>query len=127
MGLNLSRIMQLFALFTNLPDSELNDWQFLCENNAQKLQNQLKPTVQWEQEEERLSSAAAAFAYADWLLFDQTTLQGSQIKVGDISVSDSLSSNKKQDSLEIRSYFLEQIADLIGTSHLVFEAVGGNS
>lgn len=126
--LNNSRIKELFALFSDLPPDQVSKWEHLCENSGKQLLSNLKPNVNLESNKERLATAAAAFAYADYLLLDggSSTLSASQVKVGDISFGGSDgSSQAKQDSISIRQYFKEQVADLMVSDLYAFKPIGG--
>lgn len=124
--LDRERVRALFGLFTDLPDDRLNLWEGLCDNAVGSLMGRLRENVNLPANMERLCTAAAAMAYADYLLLDAGGVGASdEIRVGDITLKKSSSDEKNSDSREIWEYFLGQIGDLLADSAVVFAAVGG--
>lgn len=124
--LDRERVRALFGLFTDLPDDRLGLWEGLCDNAADSLMGRLRKGVSLPANRERLCTAAAAMAYADYLLLDAGGAGSSdEIRVGEITLKNSNSGEKNSGSREIREYFLGQIGDLLADSAVVFAAVGG--
>lgn len=107
MRLDKRRVLDLFAMFCDLPDQELPDWRGLCDAAEIKLISQLREDVDIPRQMERLCTAAAACAYFEYAMLSHKS--GGGIKVGDISISDS----GGDDAAAIRDHFLAQISDLI--------------
>lgn len=121
--LDCEKVLPLFGLFSGLPTTELELWKGLCQSTVLSLQNQLREDIDFSENKERLYTAAAAFAYADYLMLaPYGTASGEQIRVGDISVGASTDSNKR-DSRSIRDYFTQQIGELLKAPDFLFAVV----
>lgn len=112
MILDIERILSLFALFTDLPDRQLFAWRGLCAAAAGTIQGKVRADVNIKANMERLCTAAAAWAYSDYLALSAGG-SGEEIRVGDISLKNSKTSGGFGEAQEIRNYFMEQIADLV--------------
>lgn len=123
MKLDNQRILSLFALFTDLPDSELAEWESLCDSAEVKLIGRLRENVDAAKNMERLCNAAAAIAYCDYAMLSAGPC-AEDIKVGDISVK---TSGDARDAISTRDYMLAEISDLIeAPTGFVFRSTGGN-
>lgn len=123
MKLDSQRILSLFALFTDMPDSELTEWASLCDSAEVKLMGRLRENVDIAKNMERLCSAAAAIAYCDHVMISSGS-DSADIKVGDISVK---GSGGAQDAISTRDYMIAEISDLIkAPAGFVFRSTGGS-
>lgn len=121
MKLDKQRILSLFAMFTDMPDSELADWLTLCESAEMKLMKLLREDVDIPKNMERLCNAAAAIAYCDHAMLSGASATGN-IRVGEISVTTSGDAN---DAISTRDYMLAEISDLLAApSGFVFRGMG---
>lgn len=121
MKLDNQRILSLFALFTDMPDSELPEWESLCGSAEQKLLGRLRENVDVSKNMERLCNAAAAIAYCDYTMLSSSS-GVDDIKVGDISVK---SGGDTRDAVSTRDYMLAEISDLIeAPTGFVFRSTG---
>lgn len=112
MVLNIQRILQLFALFSDLSDQELYKWKGLCGASGAAILTKLRDGADIKANMERLCTAAAAWAYSDYLML--TSGGGSdEVRVGDISLKNAQSGAGYNDAQEIRLYFMGQISDLV--------------
>lgn len=114
MGLDNNRIYELFKSFSGLPEDKAVSWRFICENSGEYLKGRIKPKADTLENRQRLCTAAAAIAYADYILLASGAAgNATQIKIGDISFGESSGSPAKLNSGELKKYFLEQVADLL--------------
>lgn len=123
MKLDNQRILSLFALFTDLPDSALVEWTSVCRSAVEKLQRQLREGVDISRNMERLCNAAAAIAYCDYVMISGGAIgMGGDIRVGEISIQ---SSGDAADAISTRDYMLAEIADLLAApTGFIFRGVG---
>lgn len=114
MKLDNQKIRDMFAMFTDLPDSELSDWTGLCDSAALQIADRLRENVDVQRHMERLCVAAAATAYCDYTVLTSGAARSSgEIRVGEISLKNTDSQNAGLDAIETRDHFLAEIADLI--------------
>lgn len=123
MKLDNQLIRDSFAMFTDMPDCEINCWRILCDNAAAQIISRLRENVDVRRNMERLCIAAAALAYSDYaaILSGKSCLPG-EIRVGDISLK---SSGDEFEAASTRDYFIAAIADLIDApTGFAFHATG---
>lgn len=124
--LDYDRVLSLFSLFTDLTGDSLARWEGLCQSAARRLEARLRPSAEAEAEMEGLCAAAAAMAYGDYLLLGSAGAgTADEIRVGDISLKNSVSHDTKRDAEEIRAYFLNGVAHLLLPECPALLAVGG--
>jgi len=112
--LDTERILSAFSLFSDLEGKALERCRPLCALAGGRLERRLRPGAQNPDgvDLERLANAAAACAYADYLMMGAAAGSADEIKVGDISVKSS-AKGLDADARDIRDYFLEQVTDLL--------------
>lgn len=121
MKLNKQLIRDSFAMFTDMPDSEIGNWSILCDNAEAGIVSRLKHDVDVRRNMERLCVAAAALAYFDYTaILSGKSRSSDEIRVGDISLK---RSGDEFEAGSTRDYFMAQIADLIDApTGFVFKA-----
>lgn len=110
--LSTERILALFSLFSDLTGEELEPWRILCEAAGQRIADKLRPGANVDGNRESLCAAAAAWAYCDYLMMEPREEGVDSVKVGDITLSAS-SGAVRQDAVEIRDYFMDQVTHLL--------------
>lgn len=121
MKLDKQLIRDSFAMFTDMPDSELSYWSILCDNAESMIISHLRENVDARRNMERLCIAAAALAYSDYaaILSGKSGSSG-EIRVGDISLRNS---GDEFEAASTRDYFIASVSDLIDVpTGFVFQA-----
>ena len=115
--LDFDKVNGLFMLFSDMTAEGAGRWESFCQTAISQVEARLRPGADTAKPEhlELLHSAAAAWAYCDYLMVASAAGGGDEIRVGDISMKTAGSSNPSdnQDALEIREYFLGQAAHLL--------------
>lgn len=105
-------IRNFFAVFTDLPDEELANWNGICESAGRQITNRLRKNADITRNMERLCAAAAAIAYCNYSLM-KSGISAEEVRVGEITLKSSHGDNDALDAIGTRDYFLAEIADLI--------------
>jgi len=105
------KVLELFALFADLDKDSAQRYRPFCDAAASILSCRAKSGLT-EEDWERLATAAAGFAYCDWLDMTGGVFAAEEIKVGDIAVKSS-SGGGKAASAELRRHFEGLVADLL--------------
>jgi hypothetical protein len=105
------KVFELFALFADLDKDFALRYRPFCDAAASLLSYKAKTGLK-EEDLERLATAAAGYAYCDWLDLTGGLHTAEEIKVGDISVKNSAGSGKAA-TTELRQHFEGLVADLL--------------
>ena len=116
------RVLTTFALFAGMKEHEAMPWRSLCENAAAHLLHRLRNDVTPAQHMERLCTAAAGIAYADYLAVSRVGAGADEMRVGDVTLRGTGDVNAQIQ--EIRTYFLGQVADLTRPESFAFVHTG---
>lgn len=122
--LDMQRVEELFALYSDLEGNDLNNWKALCKTAAEAVIRRLRAGVEAERHMERLCSAAAGLACSNFLTISSAMGIGSgeEVRVGDISLKSS-SSATGNSGADLKAWVMEQVEDLLATDDFVFKAV----
>lgn len=123
MKLDMDRVVDLFSLFSDLADDGLERWRCFCQTGAARIEALLREDADSSGEMEALCAAAAAWAYADYLMLEQSAGAVDEVRVGEISVKTGASA-AQQDGREIRDHFLAGVAHLLRPACPALIAVG---
>lgn len=121
MKLDTQKIRDFFAVFTDMPDSELPRWSGLCDSAQNWIADRLRKNADVSRNMERLCIAAASVAYCNHTLLQSGT-NADEIRVGDVSIKNSGGNADALDAISTRDYFLADIADLIEAPDLPFRS-----
>ncbi len=109
--LDKDRVFQLFILFADLEEHSALRYRPFCDAATALLSRKAKPGIK-EEDLERLYTAAAGYAYCDWLDVMGGASAAEEIKVGDITVRNSFGEGKTG-TAELRGHFQALVTDLL--------------
>ena len=118
-------VIEMFAMFSDLGADECERWRGFCVFAAERIESRLRPDADTEKYADMLCSAAAAWAYCDYLMAGSAMASSDEIRVGDIALKNAASSGTdKNTALEMRDYFMQQVAFLLKSGMPILLATG---
>lgn len=120
--MNIEIIFDIFCRLAELEKDNSVRLRFLCEGSMRYVLHRITDKSKLECDSGRAEYAAAALAYYRFVLLSLTDGNGSEIKVGDISVKQSGFEKISAAEKLCRDAFAE-ITDLIGDNDFVFKGV----
>ncbi|MBC8570538.1 hypothetical protein [Zongyangia hominis] len=97
--MELSKILERFALFADMELTDAMQWLPLCQAAAQSVERSLRPGADPDKNQERLSLVAAALAYHHYEK-GRGSAGTKSISVGDVKVESSAQSDTSREVLE---------------------------
>jgi hypothetical protein len=123
--IDVNKVREYFLLFSELPEEDAARWDITCRNAASAIERRLKEGADIAANHDRLCSAAAVWAHADYRLLSMgAAARVGEARVGDITLKSGTSrlTAAAEDAEEMRKYGLSQIYDLLDNPGPVFMA-----
>lgn len=108
--MDLNLIVERFKLISGLDSSEISKWLPLCKDGLDHIENRIKRSTDIYKNSNRLSNAAAAYAYYKYTFYDNSNSYN-RFSAGDIRIELNEDYHKKAKGIWLEEE--ENISDLI--------------